>query len=62
MGMGSGGGSGMGSGSGGSGMRKFIFISSRFYMYSATSLQQPPMGQQKSGCCREVTTVERSNI
>ena len=35
---------------------------SRSNKYSATALQQPPMGQQKSGCCREVTAMERSNI
>ena len=39
MGMGGGGGSGMGSGSGGSGMRKFIFISSRFYQQGRISRQ-----------------------
>ena len=33
-----------------------------FQMYSATSLQKPPMGQQKSGCCREVISMEMSNI
>ena len=31
-------------------------------IYSATSLQQLPMGQQKSGCCREMTKMERSSI
>ena len=29
---------------------------------NATSLQQPPMGQHKSGFCREVTAMERPNI
>ena len=38
------------------------FLGNKVFAYSATSLQQPPMGQQKSGCCREVTAMERSNI
>ena len=28
----------------------------------ATSLQKPPMGQHNSGCCREVTAMERLNV
>ena len=31
-------------------------------LYKATSLQQPPVGHQISGCCREVTAMERSNM
>ena len=34
------------------------FIRIAFVIYSAISLQQPPMGQQKSGCCREVTAMD----
>ena len=29
---------------------------------SETSPQQLPMAQHKSGCCRELTAIERSNI
>ena len=37
----------------------FDMMGNAFHLYSATSLQQPPMGWYKSGCRMEVTAMER---